>query len=787
MMKKAVYKLELPKIKLILSGFCTNQLSKAIVEDLEPNQELDTVRVWQAETTEARDILRLYPLIPLGGIKDIRNILRRTALGATLEPTDLLAIKDTLFAGRRLRRFCLEIKGNFPLIQKIAAEIKVFPKLEDLIDSKIDDEANVRDSASPELQRIRRKTVTIHEKIKAKLDSILRSQVQQKYLQDNLITIRGDRYVVPVKQEYRSIFPGLVHDQSASGATLFIEPLAVVELNNELRSLLSAEKREIEQILNDLTKEVGQYVTELEISLARIAYLDFIFAKGKLSEKFDACEPILNGDGKVRIIQGRHPLIQGDVVPVSISLGYDFNALVITGPNTGGKTVTLKTVGLFTLMAMLGLHIPADPGSEVAVFTSIFADIGDEQSIEQSLSTFSSHLTNIIEIVNNAGPHSLVLLDELGAGTDPTEGSALAMSILEYLYNAGCKIIATTHYSELKAFAYSSAGFKNASVEFDIETLRPTYRLLIGVPGRSNALDIALRLGLPQTLVAKARSFISEEEAQVTDMLQDLEENRRRSIAGQEEIERLRIEINNLKATLEKEKQELKIREAKILEHAYLEAKEVISKAQVQAQEIIDKLRSDLTEEARRAQDRASQEAKQKLKNEAEKYAQRANELVIMPGKPPEHLKPGDQVFITNLQQKGVVLSPPNAQGEVMVQAGILKISVKLSNLRLSNEDKNRKERSVVTHLVQDKSTSISSELDLRGLLVDEALDKVDKYLDDAVLANLQKVYLIHGKGTGALRAAINNYLAVHPHTRSFRLGDHSEGGTGITVVELKQ
>ncbi|WP_227765797.1 endonuclease MutS2 [Zhaonella formicivorans] len=785
-MQRSYVKLELPKILEMLSRFCTTPLSRELVDGLTPQTELAILQNWQAETTEAREILRFFPTIPLGGIRDVRQALHRAELGAILEPSDLLAICDTVKAGRRLRRFCLEMKRPFPIVQALANQIGVFSELETMIEAAIDDEANVRDDASPELFRLRRKIAATHEKIKAKLEAVLRSQETQKYLQDNLITIRGDRYVIPVKQEYRSQIPGLVHDQSASGATLFIEPLAVVELNNELRTVISAEKNEIERILQNLSKNVQVYAKEITETLQKLAYLDFVFAKGRLSEKMDASEPELNTEGKIKLIRARHPLIQGEVVPTSLELGYEFNTLVITGPNTGGKTVTLKTVGLFSLMAQVGLHIPAEPGSVTAIFQKIFADIGDEQSIEQSLSTFSSHLKNIIEIVKQVNSSSLVLLDELGAGTDPTEGSALAMAILEFLHKNGAKTIATTHYSELKAFAYSTPGIKNASVEFDAETLRPTYKLIIGLPGRSNAMEIALRLGLPADLVRRARSFISKEELQVADMIQDLEENRRASHAEREEIERLKQEIVLLKQALEEERQELKIKEAKILEKAYLEAEEIIAKSRHQAEEIIKSLRTELTAEARRAQEQIAQAAKQQLKNAAEELGQKVKKLNVTPGKPPEYLQPGDQVFITTLQQKGVVLTPLNAQGEVQVQAGILKINVSLKHLRKIEKEATASEKSGVVQLMKDKSLQISNELDLRGLLVEEALEKVDKYLDDAVLANLPNVYLIHGKGTGALRSAIKEHLLRHPHVKNFRIGDYSEGGTGVTVVQLK-
>lgn len=785
-MQNSYVKLELPKILEKLAALCTTQISKDLVKELVPPKDIETVRTWQAETTEAREILRLYPTIPLGGIRDIRMSLRRAEMGASLDPSELLAIRDTLKAGRRLRRFCLEMKHSFPIVQGLAGTLQDFTSLETAIQSAIDEEANIRDDATPELFQLRKRIGSIHEKIKSRLESIIHSQQQQKYLQDSLITIRQGRYVVPVKQEYRSQFPGLVHDQSASGATLFIEPMAVVELNNELRQVLAAEKNEVEKILKRLSIQVQANVSELAANLEILAHLDFIFAKGLLSEKMDAWEPELNEKGQVKLIKARHPLLQGDVVPISLELGYEFNTLVITGPNTGGKTVTLKTVGLLALMTQLGLHIPAEPGSVMAVFSQIFCDIGDEQSIEQSLSTFSSHLKNIIEIIEKVDANSLVLLDELGAGTDPSEGSALAMAILEFLHQNKAKTIATTHYGELKAFAYSAPGVRNASVEFDARTLQPTYRLLIGLPGRSNALEIALRLGLPAPLVNRARMLISEEELQVADMIQDLEENRRKAQQELAQVERLKQEISELKQTLEAERKKLKENEAKILERAYQQAEAIVAQAKKEAQEVINELKTDLAVEARRVQDQIVQAAKLRLKKSQEEISEKLQKFKVNSGKAPKQVKLGDSVFIISLQQKGTVAALPNAQGEVLVQAGIMKITVPLQDLRLLEEKSAEKEKSGHIQLMKKKSMDIKNELDLRGLLVEEALEKVDKYLDDAVLANLSNVYLIHGKGTGALRSAIKEHLRYHPHVKSFRLGDYSEGGSGVTVVQLR-
>lgn len=785
-MQKTLIKLELHRVLDLLANLCTSSLGKERVENLTPITDLKQLLLWQQETTEARDIWRLYPNLPLGGIRDIRVPLRRVELGASLEPSDFLLIDDTIKSGRRLRRFCLEMKEAFVNIKKYAEQIVTFPDLESAIEKTFDPEGNVKDEASSELFQLRRKSASLNEKIRLKLENIIHSKSHQKYLQDTLVTIRGDRYVIPVKQEYRNHFPGIVHDQSSSGATVFIEPNAVVELNNELRTVLVKEKHEVARILKSLTLKVKTHLDDLRRTLDNLALLDLIFAKGKLSEQMDGIEPLLNEDGQIRLIKARHPLIQGSVVPITVELGYDFHTLVITGPNTGGKTVSLKTVGLLCLMTQVGLHIPAEVGSNVAIFDHIFADIGDEQSIEQSLSTFSAHMKNIIDIVGQVNSRSLVLLDELGAGTDPTEGAALARALLEFFHETGAKTIATTHYSELKTFAYSTPGVKNASVEFDTVSLRPTYKLLIGLPGRSNALEIALQLGLPKQLVANAKRFITKEELHVSDMIQDIEENRRAALRELGEIEVIKKEIKNLKDQLEKERQILKEKENSIIEKALAEAEKIVNNSKREAEDILNELRSNLSLEAARAQEKLTREAKERLKQSEELIEERKAKFLKDEGRPLDSLKVGQKVLINSLGQKGTVLSLPNQQGEVLVQAGIMKINVSIRDLRRAKDDEETVKINLGYKNVSPSVEKISNELDLRGLTVDEALDKVDKYLDNAVLSNLNRVYLIHGKGTGALRKAIQEHLKHHVHVKSQRLGEQGEGGTGVTVVDLK-
>lgn len=784
MLEKTLRKLEFNKVRDKLVQCCTFQVGKDKALELRPLENLAEAVCGLQETSEAKEILRLYPNLPLGGLRDIRAVLHKVKIGGVLLGTELLDIAGTLKAGRRLKKFILELP-KYRLIQDQAQLLGVFKDIEDKIERCIGDDAEVLDHASSELSILRRNMRTLQARIKERLEHIIRSPEFHKFLQDPIITVRDDRYVIPVKQEYRSQVQGIVHDQSASGATLFIEPLIIVEMDNDYRRYAAQEKQEVERILRELTAIVGAQAEKIDYTLQTLAYLDFVFAKGRLSAQMDAGEPRLNNCGMVEIIKGRHPLIQGRPVPVSIRLGKDFDTLVITGPNTGGKTVTLKTVGLFCLMAAAGMHVPAEQGTELSIFQQIFADIGDEQSIEQSLSTFSSHMTNIVEIVNNVNCSSLILLDEVGAGTDPTEGAALAMAILKYLGDRGAKTIATTHYSELKSFAYNSERVENASVEFDIATLRPTYRLLIGTPGRSNAFEISSRLGLNEEVVGLARGYLSEREIQVADLLQNLEETQRATEDDREEAARLRHDLQDMQDSLEQERLGLLNKEREIMARASREAAEIVKQARSQAEEIINNLKSSVAEEKLRFH--TANQAREKLKQMADEAEQlSARSQPVIGGKPPQKIKPGDMVEIPRLQQKGQVLSEPNANGQVLLQVGIMKIALSLEELRLVKESKKESAATGSGRLTRNKMENINKELDLRGLTVDEALYEVDKYLDDAVLAGLTQVYLIHGKGTGALRTAMQDYLNGHPHVKSSRLGQYGEGGTGVSVVDLK-
>ncbi|ABZ84370.1 muts2 family protein [Heliomicrobium modesticaldum Ice1] len=791
--ERTLRKLEYDRILERLAQHCVSEMGREMALSLRPKGKLWQVQEGLSETTEAKEVLRLRPNVPLAAFHDIRPHLRKTAVGGILEAAELQQVAAALRISRQVRAFLLgdEKKGDdkksTPILTALAEGLGVYREAETEIDRCIVGEGEVADDASPELLKIRRTMKTIQNRVREKLDALIRNPDTQKYLQDALVTVRGDRYVVPVRSEYRSQIPGLIHDQSASGATVFIEPMAVVELNNELKRNQAAERTEIIRILRDLSLLVAKDAEDIGVSLEVLARLDFIFAKGKLSARMDAGEPAVNTQGKLKIRQGRHPLIAGKVVPVTIELGHAFDTLVITGPNTGGKTVTLKTVGLLTLMAQSGLHVPAEADTELSLFEHIFVDIGDEQSIEQSLSTFSSHMTNIVGILQEVGPSSLVLLDELGAGTDPTEGAALAQAIMEHLLARGAKTIATTHYSELKAFAYSHDRVENASVEFDVETLRPTYRLLIGRPGRSNAFEISLRLGLREDVVKRSRSLLSQEERDVADLIEHLEANQVTAEREREEAERLRREAEELRRKLEQREQAFREKEAAILEKAREEAYAIVRKAREESDRIVRSLReimnrAPVKEEMARAESERQRlrEIQNKLGEEREHQEGGAGPLAL------KSVKVGQTVFVPRLNQKGTVLTLPNPQGELQIQAGILKLNVKLAELQGTKEDKPKIGQTEYAAMARGKAREMSRELDFRGTTADEAIELVEKYLDDAYLAGLDSVCLIHGKGTGALRAAIRSYLQKHRYVKSFRSGEHGEGGVGVTVVELK-
>ena len=627
--------------------------------------------------------------------------------------------------------------------------------------------------------------------IRDKLNTIIYSAAYKNMLQDAVITIRNDRYCVPVRSEYQSSFPGMVHDRSNTGSTVFMEPTAVIQLNNKIKELQAKEKEEIEKILAMLSAMVAENVDVIEANINVIAHLDFIFAKSELSLKMNGAEPIFNTNGIIDIRKGRHPLLdEKKVVPIDINLGKDFNTLLITGPNTGGKTVALKTLGLFTLMGQAGLHIPAFDSSQLAVFDDVFADIGDEQSIEQSLSTFSAHMTNTVSIINSVTPNCLVLFDELGAGTDPTEGAALAMAIIQLLHKMNVRTAVTTHYSELKVYALSTEGVENACCEFDVETLRPTYRLLIGIPGKSNAFAISKKLGLPDYVIDSAKEFISSENVKFEDVITDLEISKKTVVYEQERAEQFRKEAERLKNEVEKQRAKINDQREKILADARNEARMVYQQAKEESDRIIKEMNKAMREKS--ANQNKMNEKRSELKSKVAKMDEaisKAQKKKVAAVKPIQNLKAGDNVYVVSFDKTGVALSAPDSNGDVMVQTGNMKLKVPLNELTYyepKKEPKSNASRNISTKVRAGKSQYIASEIDCRGQNVEEGLGNIDKYLDDAFLAGLKTVTIIHGKGTGVLRAAVQKYLRTNPHVRTFRPGVYGEGEMGVTIVELK-
>ncbi|WP_027307640.1 endonuclease MutS2 [Caloramator sp. ALD01] len=778
--------LEFNKIIDMLQMRATTEIAKKMIRELKPSSNIHEVRERLEETKEGFEVVLKWGSLPISVTYDLQDTLKRAKMGYTLQPIELLRVNALLRCTRQLKEFMKD--GNkqeiCPIIYEIIDSLATIKGLENEIETKIISESEISDRASEKLYSIRRAIRDKNAKVKEKLQSMLQSY--SKYLQDPIITLRGDRYVLPVKAEFKGSVPGLVHDQSASGSTLFIEPMAVVELNNEIKELMLKEKQEIERILYELSVKIADNADMLEHNNLNIGYIDFILAKGRFGLDLDASIPEINQRGLINLKRARHPLIDKEVVvPIDVKLGDTYRALVITGPNTGGKTVTLKTTGLLTLMAMTGLAIPASSGSQVSVFNKVFADIGDEQSIEQSLSTFSSHMTNIVNILKEVDETSLILVDELGAGTDPTEGAALAMSILEYIFEKGAKIVATTHYSELKVFAMEKEGFENASVEFDVETLRPTYRLLIGIPGKSNAFEISKRLGLSNEIIENAKLKISKDAARFEDVIQALQNKTIQLEKEYEEIEAIKRESLEIKRQLSEKKFKLDSQRENIIKKAQDEARRILQQAKYEADSIVKEL-VELKKNSEAVSLKQAEEARRKLKENIDELNKKSIEKKEEEFEALEDVNVGDEVFVTTVSQKGVVLSKPDSKGEVQVQIGIIKMNVPLNKLKRVEQDKKEVKKSGVTNIIKQKAQNISAEIDLRGQTVDEALYNLDKYLDDAYLAGLNFVRIIHGKGTGALREGIKQELRKHQYVKSMRSGDINEGGSGVTIVELK-
>jgi len=784
---KILHTLEFSKIVNKLSQHAATSLGKAVADAVHPSSDLEVVKLTLQATDEAYKADRLKGNAPFGGIVNIRPALLRSLIGGTLNPAELLEIAETVRGSRRVKRHVLQLHDDdpVPMLADMASQLTEHKILEDAILACIDEQAEVMDSASVQLAGIRRELRGGEARVREKLEQMVRSSSVQKMLQDAIVTIRNDRYVIPVKQEYRSHFGGIVHDQSGSGATLFIEPEAIVAMNNKLRELRLAETREIEKILQMLTAQTAEYAEDLQLDLEVLGALDFAFAKGRLAHQMGATQPRMNDRGYLKLRRGRHPLIAREkVVPTDVELGNSYSTIIVTGPNTGGKTVSLKTVGLLSLMAMSGMFIPAEDDSQMCVFDAIYADIGDEQSIEQNLSTFSSHLTNIIRILGNMTPKSLVLLDELGAGTDPAEGSALAIAILEHMHKLGCRIIATTHYSELKAYAYNRKGIINASMEFDVQTLSPTYRLLIGVPGRSNAFAIAERLGLQRSIIDVARGEVSEEDMRVENMIASLEENRLTAEAERKTAETLRREMEELRAHHEAERDKFEQQRDKLMIKAQEEAHDTIAKARKDAEQIIADLRKLAMEEGASVKEHKLIEARRKLDEAAPELRKPKS------GKPknaakPQRIEPGDEVMVYSLGQRGHVIELSGSDAQV--QLGILKMKVAIGDLELVKRAETAKTQQpkLAASLKRTRDENVRMELDLRGANLEEAIVEVDRFLDESFLAGLGQVYIIHGKGTGVLRTGISEFLRRHKHVKAYRLGNYGEGGAGVTVAEM--
>ena len=776
--------LELPKIRNMLSAFAVSDMGRERAASLEPSSDPWEVRDRQAQTEEADSIVAYTGGNPMLAFADVREPLKRAMAGATLSPKALLDVAESLRAARGVKGALMTDRDDTPHLKGMAEGLTADRPLEEDIFDAILSEDEISDHASPELYDIRRHIRQCNDRVREKLNSIIHNPSMQKYLQDAIITQRAGRYVIPVKAEARQAIQGLVHDQSASGATLFIEPIAVVEAGNDLRQWTAKEQVEIERILRALSQKVAPQAEAIAGNLDILSELDMIFARVYLGREMKAVTPKLNTEGRIRIKRGRHPLIDPEkVVPLDLWMGQDFTTLVVTGPNTGGKTVTLKTVGLMTLMAQCGMMVPADSGTELAIFDEVFADIGDEQSIEQSLSTFSSHMTNIVSILQNVTENSLVLFDELGAGTDPTEGAALAMSILETLKARSVRTLATTHYAELKAYALSTVGVENASVEFDVETLRPTYRLSIGVPGKSNAFEISRKLGLPENIIKSATEKLSHDQIRFEDVIQSAEYHRQIAEKERALAEEAHRETQAIRDQAEKERKKLLDQRDEMLKKAREDAKKVLLKAQRESEQLIADLKKAKSKEGPGYKDHELNEIRQKLQGSIDDMTGGLRMEMNTAQEPPKNLKPGETVELLSLGTKGTVITPPDAKGEALVQAGIMKLKIHVSQMRRAEEEK-KKPKPASTVTLSGKAPSM--ECDVRGMTLEEAIQSVDLFLDGCVMQSLKNVHIIHGKGTGTLRNGIQQHLKRHPLVAEYRLGRYGEGEDGVTVVTLK-
>lgn len=791
MNEKALRILEYNKITEKLTDCATSPMGRELCRKLLPSTDLGEICQGQMETSDALSRIYAKGSLSFSGLRNIRDSLLHLKVGSSLSITELMHIASLLETALRAKSYGRRetddmstdsLDGFFNAIEPLSPVCREIRRC-------ILSEEEIADDASAGLKHVRRSIKLTNERIHSQLNAMVNSSSVSSMLQDNLITMRGGRYCLPVKAEYRSQIQGMIHDQSSSGSTLFIEPMAVVKLNNDLRELAAKEKEEIEKILADLSNQCAEYQEELSTNMTVMSHLDFVFAKANLSRSYNGSEPLFNENGYINIKKGRHPLLdKKKVVPIDISIGKDYRLLIVTGPNTGGKTVSLKTVGLLTLMGQAGLHIPAFDHSELSVYEDVFADIGDEQSIEQSLSTFSSHMTNIVSIIEKSNYRSLVLLDELCAGTDPTEGAALAMAILKNFLRRNVTTMATTHYSELKVFALSTEGACNASCEFNVETLSPTYRLLIGIPGKSNAFAISSKLGLPASMIEEAKKFIDANDQSFEDLIADLETSRSTIEKERLEIEQYKGEVAQLKQKLEAKQDNLSKQKERILREANEQARKILQDAKDYADQTI----RDMNKLAAGKADNLK-EMERKRSAVRDKLSKADERLTLKKDRAkknrPEDFHPGDSVRVLSMNLKGTITGKPDSKGQVAVQMGILKSMVHLTDLELLDEEVIKAptlKKTGAGKIKMSKSASISTSLNIIGKTVDEAMPELDKYLDDAYLAHLNQVTIIHGRGTGKLRTAVHNKLKKCRYVKSYRLGTFGEGETGVTIVDFK-
>lgn len=772
--------LEFDKIIEQLVDQAETALGKQLAAKLMPSGDLDEVEQMQKETDEAAQIIRLNKAIPLGGIVDIRPSLKRSVIGGVLTTTECLDVANTIYGSRQVKDFTEKLEEDLPILKGLTERIESLRELEQYIKMRIDDHGRMMDNASSKLRGIRSSIRSLENNVRDKLENYTRTNTNM--LSDSIITIRNERYVLPVKQEHRGSIGGIVHDQSSSGQTLFMEPRAVVDLNNQLQEAVMKESQEMERILTEISGKIAEDEEILQENITILARIDFIYARAKIGQQMKAAMPRINDQGIIKMKQARHPLIPIDeVVANDVEIGESYTSIVITGPNTGGKTVTLKMVGLCTLMAQSGLHIPALDGCELAVFKDVFADIGDEQSIEQNLSTFSSHMTNIVDIMKRVDHESLVLFDELGSGTDPQEGAALAMSILDEVISRDARIIATTHYPELKAYGYNRSSVVNASVEFDVETLKPTYRLLIGVPGRSNAFEISKRLGLNETIINHAQGLIGADTQTVDNMIASLEKSQIDAEKDYEEAHDVLLEAEQLRTKIENEWKQFENQRETLFKKAEEKADKAISKAREEAEFIVNEIRQMKTDV--NVKEHEWIEAKKMLEEAQPNLSGKQKKVQKVQSKEKKELQPGDEIKLLTVNQKGEVLEKVN-NNEYLVQVGIMKVKAKRNDLQLLGKQKKPQTTPVAT--IKGSNYHVKTELDLRGERFEDALARLEKYIDDALLAGYPRVSIIHGKGTGALRKGVQEFVKKHPSIASSRPGSSGEGGSGVTVIEFK-